>query len=246
MDRIIKISLGIFIVVLAAFVMFIGYNGYVEHAYRSSFASSYVFSCTITTDSPLENVTLFIPVPADPDGNSPVLTRISARDVSGLPDTWKTELYDTGKSTLLKISMASFGPPEGTSAKNPFSITIAANVSGMGIIDTRNAAENSPVFRPMMDNRETSCGDVGTSDNGGHCSVYLTALYARYHADPNAAVTITSSLIGRNEWTIFEPRWNEYRNSVSTLMFGGQSGWNTVKGTLREGIGSYDAPVLPA
>ncbi len=78
MDRIIKITLGIFIIVLVTFVTLIGYTGYIENAYRSSLSSTYSYTCTITTDSPLSNVTLFIPVPADMEGNSPIIAQISA------------------------------------------------------------------------------------------------------------------------------------------------------------------------
>ena len=110
MDKIIKITLGIFIVLLVAFVASAGYSAYVENTYRTSLSSSYSYTCTITTDSPLTNVTLFIPVPADPAGNSPIIGEFSAHTISGVPDTWKTELYDTGKATLVKITAPSLAP----------------------------------------------------------------------------------------------------------------------------------------
>ena len=100
MDRIIKITLSLFIIILVMFVALAGYSSYTENAYRTSLAGSYTYTCIIATDSPLSNVTLFIPVPADRTGNSPIITEFSAQAVTGVPDTWNTTLYDTGKSTL--------------------------------------------------------------------------------------------------------------------------------------------------
>jgi hypothetical protein len=244
MDRIIKITLSIFIIVLVTFVAVEGYNGYVENAYRTSLTSTYSYTCTITTDSPLTNVTIFLPVPADRTGNSPVIAQLSAHEVSGVPDSWKTELYETGKSTMVKITIPSLIPPEGTSEKNPFTVTMYTNVTSGNLIDTRNPVENSPMFRPVQDIRNTDCKNSGTTAPGGTCYSYLTSLYANYQADPNAAVSVRSTLTGKNQWKIFEPKENEYRTDIYLLMFGEQKGWTTVAGYLEAGTGAYDAPLL--
>jgi hypothetical protein len=246
MDRIIKITLGILIIVLVTFVTVVGYTGFVEHAYRSSLSSTYTYTCTITTDSPLSNVTLFIPVPADRTGNSPVIAQISAHEIAGVPDSWKTELYDTGKSTLVKITTPSVVPPAGTSRNNPFTVTLYTNTTSKRVIDTENPVGNSPMFRPVQDLETMACRDIGTAGPGARCYTYLTALFADYRAGPNAIVTITSSLTGRNGWTIFEPKENKYRTGIYVLMSGNQKGWSMAAGELEEGIGAYDAPGVSA
>ena len=242
MDRIIRITLGIFMIVLVAFVAFAGYAGYVGNAYRTSLSSSYSYTCTITTDSPLTNVTLFIPVPADMAGNSPVIAQFSAHTIAGVPDSWKTELYDTGKATLVKITASSIVPPAGTRADNPFSVTLYTNVTSNRVIDTENPVENSPVFRPVQNVKTTACNDNRTAGSGARCFTYLTAVFADYRANPNAAVTITSSLTGRNAWNIFGPQENEYQTSIYVVMYGDQKGWTTAGGNLEKGIGAYDVP----
>ncbi len=246
MDKIIKITLGIFIIVLVTFVTLVGYTGFVEHAYRSSLSSTYTYTFTITTDSPLSNVTLFIPVPADMAGNSPVVARISAHDIAGVPDSWKTELYDTGKATLVKITTPSIIPPAGTSRNNPFTVTLYTNTTSKRVIDTENPVENSPMFRPVQGMEPAGCKDGGTAGSGARCYTYQAALFADYRAIPNATVTITSSLTGRNDWTIFEPKENEYRTGIYVLMSGDQKGWSTAGGELEDGIGVYDAPAVSA
>ena len=59
MDRIIRISLGLFMVILVVFLSAFCYQVVTERMYLSSLSSTYSYTCTITTDSPLSNVTLF-------------------------------------------------------------------------------------------------------------------------------------------------------------------------------------------
>lgn len=245
MDRIIKITLGIFIVVLVAFVAMISYNWYVESAYRSSLTSTYTYSCTISTDSPLHNVTFFIPVPSLKSGNSPVIARISGHEITGIPASWKTELYDSGKGVLVKVTVPELVVPAGTTAKNPYVVTLETDIPSDMVIDTANPMANSavirPVVHPVQDLSGTSCRNNGAA--GGRCYDYQTSLFARYEADPNAAVTIRSALTGKNRWKIFDSASNEYQNDFSVLMYGGQKGWTAIQVTLEDGIGSQNAPV---
>lgn len=242
MDRIIKLTLGIFVILLVSFVAVTAYNGYIGQAYRSTLSSTYSYTCTLSTDSPLTNVTFFLPVPADPTGNSPVIERLSAQQIPGIPENWKTELYETGKGTFVKVTVPEIIPPAGTTTKDPYTITLSSGIKSKRLIETRDPVPKSPLFRPVTDLKTTNCRDGSMAITGGQCFTYLTTLYAQYEADPNAAVTFRSDLSGKNAWTIFEPRTNEYHTSVYLLMFGEQKGWTPVAGYLESGIGSYDAP----
>jgi len=244
MDRIIKITLGLFVIILVSFVAVTTYNGYIEQTYRSTLSSTYSYTCTISTDSPLTNVTLFLPVPADHTGNSPVIERLSAQQIPGIPETWRTELYEAGKGTFVKVTVPEIIPPAGTTTKDPYTITLSANIPSKRLIDTQDPVAKSPVFRPVSNLKAAECQDASTATAGGQCFSYLTTLYAQYDANPNAAVAFTSTLDGKNSWTVFEPRTNEYHTSVYLLMFGEQKGWTPVAGYLEKGIGAYDAPVL--
>jgi hypothetical protein len=240
MDRIIKIALSLFVVVLVAFVGLVGYNGYVENAYQASLASSYTYNCTITTDSPLTNVTFFIPVPADRRGNSPIISQFSAQEMPGVPSAWRTLLYDTGKSTMVKVTIPSLVPPAGTTHEHPYTVTFSTNTSSHKLIDTRNPVENSPVFRPVTDPAAAECkGSVSTSDQR-KCYSYLTSIYADYQTNPDASVSITSAIRGTNQWNLFGPRENAYDTDIYTLMLGENHGWTTARGYLETGIGPDD------
>jgi len=104
MDTMLKLTLGLLLVLFIASVSVFSYQAYVDRAYRESLSGTYSYTCTITTDSPLRNVTFFIPVPADLTGNSPVVERFGYGTVSGVPADWDLKLYDTGKATMVRIS----------------------------------------------------------------------------------------------------------------------------------------------
>ena len=244
MDNIIKISLGLLIVILIAFTSMVAYHGFVESAYLNSLSSTYSYSCTITTDSALSNVTFFIPVPADPLGNSPIVAQFSAHALAGLPGDWTVTLYDTGKATMARITTPVIRPPGGTSPANPFTITLLTEMQSDMLIDTRDPIRNSALFHPVRELRQVACPPASSPvQESPQCYHYSTSLYADYEAAPDASVNITSTITGRNSWNIFEPGSNEYTSVTSLLISGSHDGWATMKGTLTSGIGTYDTPL---
>lgn len=240
MDRIIRVTLSVLIVVLVAFVAAVGYSGYTENAYRTSLASFYTYSCTVSTDSLLSNVTFFIPVPADGTGNSPIIVRFSGKEITGVPDTWTTALYDTGKATLVKVTVPEIVPPAGTTHTHPYEVTLSATVSSRKIIDTRDPVENSPMFRPVTDLTRMECMSDARPQDNRQCYSYLTSVYADYHSRPDATVSIAADLRGGNSWNLFGPRENAYNTTLYLLMLGENHGWTTARGYLEQGIGSDD------
>ena len=245
MDKIIKITVSLFIIVLVGFIALTGYNSYSESAYRDSLAGTYTYTCAITTDSPLTNVTLFIPVPADRTGNSPMVSRFSDKTMAGIPGDWNTALFDTGKATLLKIAVPSISLPQGTGPAHPQTVTMTSDTTEKILIDTRNPVENSVMYHPVQNLARTTCPGSSTGGNdAASCYTYQTSVYADYRASPNATVIITSTLTGKNTWKIFEPRSNEYTSEITLMLNGEHHGWATANGTLTTGVGDYTAPVL--
>jgi len=243
MDRIIKITLGLFIVILVSFAGVFMYTGYIENAYRTSLSSTYTYTCTISTDSPLYNVTFFIPVPANRAGNSPVISQFSAKNIAGVPDTWTTTVFGSDKMTMLKVTTPAIIPPAGTTAKNPYIISFGTELNTKGPIDTVDPVLDSAMFRPVQNIGKADC--KSNSPTGASCFTYTTSFYADYITNPNAEVKFTSSLAGRNSWKIFEQKSNEYRTDISLLMFGENHGWTSAQGFLETGSGAHDAPVTP-
>ena len=245
MDRIIKISLGLFMVILFVFVSVASYQIYVEKVYLTSLSSTYSYTCTITTDATLSNVTLFLPVPADPFGNSPIVAQFSAHDITGLPRDWSVTLYDTGKATMVRITTPSITPPAGTIPEKPYVILLSSEMKSNKVIDTREPIKNSALFRTVRDLQQVSCPPDPSEEKGTpQCYRYITSLYADYQAPSNASVNIASTLAGKNSWKIFEPKSNEYTTIISLRMSGEHHGWSTMNGTLTRSIGIYDAPII--
>jgi len=246
MDKIIKITAGIFTVILVLFVAAISYGMYIDTQYKNSLAGTYTYNCTIATNSVLSNITLFLPVPADQNGNSPVVWEISSRNVTGVPHDWTLSLYDTGKETFLKVSAPHIGQPAINGSSGATSVTFAVNISSHAIIDTRAPVENAAVFRPVRDIRGTTCpASNATNGSTPECYQYLTSTYADYTASPMASVTISASLDATNSWTIFQqPASNSYHNTIYVYMQGENHGWVTTRGELESGIGTYQVPGL--
>ena len=245
MDKIIKFTLGLFVLILIIFVAVVSYTSYIDTTYRNSFTGTYVYTCTITTDSIISNVTLFLPVPEDLKGSSPLDAQISEQHVFGVPEDWTITLYDTGKATLLKVSAPAIGQPAVNGSAQTTTITLVANASSHMPIDTRSPVENAVVFRPVQDMQTVACpaSDVKT-DSTPECSEYLTSTYADYTAAPSASVSISASLEATNSRTIFTPESNGYKNRIYVLMHGDKHGWETTRGWLESGIGVYDAPKI--
>jgi hypothetical protein len=242
MDKIIKICLGLFTIILVAFAGALTYTAYSETMYTDTLEGTYSYTCTITTDASLYNVTLFIPVPVDPVGNSPMVSLFSNRMMQGVPANWETTLFDTGKSTLLKVTTPVITVPEGTTASHPYKITLSSGTPSRTPIDTRDPAAKSVMFRPVQALTASECPGEISAGAGAQCASYTTSLYADYTTSPETITTIQSSVTGRNTWTIFEPRSNEYRADVITVMKGSHKGWTLMDGLLSSGIGTYDIP----
>lgn len=240
MDRIIRITLTLFILILAATAAITGYNGYVDAAYRDSINGTYTYTYTMTIDGPITNLTLFIPVPDDRTGNSPIVSYFGNGGMSGMPADWNTTLFGTGKATLLKITAPSVTQPEGTTPASPFTISFSMDFSQKSPVATRDPVDRGVIFRPVQNLQEKTC--PAGSPAGSRCSVYTTALYADYHAEKNTMMTFTSSVDGKNTWRIFEPRSNEYHTEIRLSLKGPQRGWSAASGTLLSGFGSYEYP----
>jgi hypothetical protein len=243
MDKIIKITIGLSIVILVAFVATVSYTGFVDQAFRTSLSSTYSFSCTITTDSRLSNVTFFIPVPADRNGNSPIVNRFSAQDIEGLPADWKVTLFDTGKATVAKITTPAIIPPPETNPSHPFSIRLSINTDSDNMINTQAPIEEGVMFHTIQNLQKVECAVKSNAVIGTPvCYQYLVPVYADFQAPMNSSVSITSALQGKNSWKIFEPQFNEYQADIGVLMFGENHGWTVMKGTLESNRGTYTVP----
>ncbi len=237
MDTMVKMCLGLIILIAAAFTGFLFYTGYTWTAFGNTITGTYTYTLALTTDAPLYNVTLFVPVPADNTGNSPMVSGFSSRTMSGVPAGWETTLFDTGKSTLLKVTTPAIIPPDGTTARHPHTITISSETSSRTPIDTENPVEKSAMYRPVQDLKEHPC-PPGSADTGIRCFTFTTPMYADYTTTGDTTIKIVSNISGTNTWTIFEPHSGEYHAGISAGLEGENHGWTVLDGRLSSGSGS--------
>lgn len=241
MDRTLGITFGVLIIFFVAFTGIIAYSAYTETAYKNTISGTYLYTSTITTDSPLYNVTLFLPVPADNTGNSLVVSAFSSRTVNGIPADWETTLFDTGKATLLKITTPAIIPPAGTSSQNPYTISFSSETTSRTPIDTRNPVGKSAMYRPVKTLSETGCS-LEIAGSSPRCFSFSTSLFADYTTAADTFVTVNSSITGKNTWAIFGQGSNEYHADIGVSMKGEHHGWAVPDGRLSSGTGSYDIP----
>jgi hypothetical protein len=243
MDKVIKITVTVFIVIFVVFISVFAYNAFVENAYNRSLVSTYAYRCSISSDAMLTNVTLFIPIPVNNAGNSPIVERFSVREVNGLPPEWKTTLLGSNKGTMVEVKTPLINPVQNGTTGTNYTIELIINASSPRLIDTRTPLVNDAMFRPVQDLRTIKCPDATSGGTGkGNCYSFSTAMYADYTSSPTTRVMISSEVVGRNEWKIFEPAFNEYRTSISAFIIGDHHGWVASKGSVGTGVGSYDVP----
>jgi len=236
MDRIIKTGIALFLIVLVLFTGWISYTGYVRSAFEESLVSTYSYSLSITTDTPLYNVTFFIPLPVNAGRSSPVVQQIGSPDIPDKPADWKFSIYGANNATMVKIT-APVILPEGPSG-------ISVQARSATPINTKNPADGAAVIQPKQDLSQGACSAIaGEKTASSVCYQYLGVIYADYTTDPNAKVLIRSSVTGKNRWHIFKPSSNEYRDSLALTLLGDDNhGWFPAKGELVTGTGDYDMP----
>ncbi len=257
MDRALRSLLGILIVALVASAAFVSFSAYVHAAYERTLSSRYVYEISLETDAVLSNVTLFVPLPERHGGRSPILERIGEGDLYGIPRDWETEIYGTEKFSMLMISadeiLPQFGPPPLPASEEenltaapaatpvPVPVTIRVEADAGAVIDTRHPIGNSSVILPKYDLSPVPCPfPHGEEERPPACYTYETSVYADYTAGADAAVTITVSLTGTNEWFIFGWTGNEFRDRLTLALDGEVHGWQRANGTLMTGIGQYE------
>ena len=231
MDKIIKITAGLFLVVLAIFVAQGWYGNYVEQKYKDTLVSTYIYDCTISASEKLTNVTFLIPVPVNGTGDSQLAEDYSLRQVSGLPPEWRTTIVGSNKGAVIKIVVPELAPSI---------VTLHLDVPVAGPIETKSPLAQGILFRPVLNPKKADC--AASAGTGAICYRYDSTIYATYDSSQSARVAISSTLVGKNTWTIFAPASNQYSTSISATINGPHRRWIDAPGELQTGIGSYDVP----
>jgi len=235
MDRTLFRVLAVLAVASVIFLAAISITVFMEITYRATLSSAYEYQVSITSDATLENVTLYIPIPARGAEASAVLQGIGAGGLQGLPQGWSISLIGTEKFTWLEVTARRIPPsPPG----RPYLISVKAMIHGP--IDTRNAGTGDLVLVPFAKRTPIVCGNMDSENSPEvRCELYQGSAYADFTAPGDVYLSIFSFLTGRNSWEVFGPSSNEYQDGLQVSFSGATRGWHTGDGILITGIGDY-------
>jgi len=235
MDRTLFRVLAVLAVASVVFLAAISITVFMEITYRATLSSTYEYQVSIASDAPLENVTLYIPIPARGPMASAVLQGIGAGNLLGLPKGWNTSLIGTEKFTMLEVTAREIPPsPIG----RPYLLSVNAVMHGP--IDTRNAGIGDLVLVPAAERTPAVCGNMDSQASPEmRCELYHGSAYADFTAPGNVHLSIFSFLTGRNTWDVFGPSSNEYQDGLQVSFSASTLGWHTGEGILVTGIGDY-------
>ncbi|WP_261788793.1 hypothetical protein [Methanosarcina siciliae] len=181
----------------------------------------------LTTDSTLNNVTLYIPLPVIND-TSYVGMDIIEQHFNNHDPSWEYSIVDTEHG--LMVSMKN---------KKARSIDLSTMVLSDQPIDTMNPLNNEMILIPKY-NLTQNVNASGVYSRTSEQFDYDSKMYAYYDASSNANVSISIYLNGRNEWWIGGWQYNSYWETMEVMLSGSQDGWTTVSGQLVTGEGTYD------
>lgn len=255
--RRIALVVGLAVVVVLA-VLAGGLWLYSEHLYWTSYESSYAYELALNANESLENVTLFVPVPAGANGQGgPDLGVALAEEGNATDDNFSYRVVDTERGPMLRITAdrvtvtphyyefveedgrgerveipaSEYDPSNPNTTKDANAGTLlTVTVQTEEPVQTDEPWGVEPLFNPRWDRRPTTC-DFPAAD-WLRCYEYDSAVYASYESNETARVDVITSVEGQNTWWVFGWNYDSYRDTVSAELRGPQDGWSNVTGTV--------------
>jgi hypothetical protein len=198
-----------------------------EKVYRSTLTSELCYSVTVVTSSDLSDVTLFIPLPADGNGTSPLSDWIGTGNHSMKFPGWNVSIYGANNESYLKLWTNLLpGPDDGTESVYTYSVTAPSPP-----LHTRNPTRYDYTFLPRENLTPAPCGS-DIQDSHPLCYRYQGLLYASYATSPGAQVQIQADLTATNRWEILQTYQNGYTDRIEAMFRGPERGWHPAEGWL--------------
>lgn len=232
MDRTFRTLFAVLIIAIGISGIVAGISIYTDLQYKNTFESSYSYECSIKTDSVLENVKIYVPLPSGPTGNSVIGLEAGKKTVNRLPEDWKTEILGSDNWLMLEIRADRIEPM--TDGED---IALSVTSESRDEIDTKNPAKFAEVLRPVKNPERIAC--MPERDRNSQCYMYTGQVFAYYLTEDNATVRITVSLTGENSWKIFERESNMFSDVQFVTIIGDGKGWYETEGIINAAIGTY-------
>lgn len=228
---------------------------YSEHLYRTSYESGYTYDIAINTNETLEDVTLYLPLPAgtgspdlgaamvdagtasdDPFSYRVVQTQygpmleVTADRVPVTPRYYEFVERD-GRGERVEISASEYDPSNPNMTKDANAGTLlTVTVTSEESVSTADPWGQEPLFTPRLNRRPTACSSpVG---DWLQCFAYETRLYASYETNATTRVDVIASVEGSNSWWVFGWQSEYYHDRITVERHGPQDGWTNATGTV--------------
>lgn len=212
----------------------------------------------MNTNETLENVTLYLPVPASADGQgAPDLGAALVEAGEATDANFSYRVADTERGPMLavtadriavtpryyeyverdgrgertRIPESEYDPSNPDVGKDADAGTLlTVTVPADAPVATADPWGVEPLFHPRSDRRPTAC-DSPAAD-WLRCYEYDSAVYAAYDANDTARVNVVTRVEGQNAWWVFGWNYDSYRDGVAVELRGPQDGWVNVTGTV--------------
>jgi len=235
MERTLSVVLAVLAAVTLVFLAIFSLSAYAALAYRATFTGTYEYRVSISSDTDLGNVTLYIPIPARGAASSEILERIGSGGLEGLPLGWGTSLIGTEKFTLLEVTTPELAA---TPVGEPY--LLSADARAGSTIDTRSPETGGLVLEPGAGMTPISCGNIDPQASPRmRCVLYRGSVYADFTSARDPHLTIFTFVTGRNDWDVFGPSSNEYQDGLQATYVRDIRGWRLGDGILVSGAGDY-------
>lgn len=225
-----------------------------------SVMSKYDFKIEVSTDSKLENLTFYLPLPVFK--NESKLGDEAIIQNTGNPEGWNLSMIETEHGKMLKIttimiepelhqenglSPPGFGQTEDTLQGDVHSFMrgykeFQVSWTSDRVINIENASDNVPLLYPKFN---LVVSDQNTPQSPGRIPLktqkYESYIYADYMASPDDKLEVCVTLYGMNQLWSGDLVFNNYRDNFCTNFTGRKQGWIPVKGELIQREMPYNA-----
>ena len=234
-DTVGRVLIGILVVFCVIFTGPYLVGSLLENMYRSSLESELVYTVSISTTTPLSQVTLFLPLPVDRNGTSPVIEQIGLRGNDTEFNNWNITIFGANNEAFLKVWTDSVACPLERQQNSIYSFTVIAPSDSA--FNTRDVLQYDYILLPKKNLTNVPC--PGT-DSQLQCYQYTTILYRSYYAAADTEVEIRVSLQGINRWHILEDYKNFYSDGLDAAFTGPAEGWDSVNGWIQTSEGDVN------
>ncbi|MDD1678958.1 MAG: hypothetical protein LUO93_07255 [Methanomicrobiales archaeon] len=231
-DRVLRVLIAVLVILFAVTAGPFLVCSIQQKMYQATLSSELRYTLTITTSSTLSAATLFIPLPTDSAGASPVSELIGTGNASMVFAGWQTSIFGANNESYLKLSTDLLpGPMVGTASTYNFTLIAPAPV-----LNTRDPVRYDYTLFPKQDLTAIRCEPIYVGE-GAVCYRYQSLIFASYNTSPEARVEVRVALSGSNRWEILREYLNEYTDSTLVVLYGPVEGWHTAEGWMVISIG---------